>query len=254
MNPSFCSRSIPVILACLSLATGALNCAGQTWKPLFNGVNLEGWTVRCLPADRDKEYWKVTDGTIECNSMGDTRHDYVWLTTEEEFGDFHLRLKFQVFRSSEGNSGVQFRSRYDDSETAPGGGWLNGPQADIHGPNPMRTGLIYDETEQVRRWIYPSLPNWEISTDQIPEAARATRLVYHEDDPEAWNAMEIICRGMEVKITVNGNQAVDFKGEGILDDEVHRVRNVGTHGSIALQLHLHDELKIRYKDIQIKAL
>ena len=115
---------------------------------------------------------EVNEGTIECNSIGDGDHHYVWLATEKEFDDFHLKLKFQVFRSSEGNSGVQFRSRFDDSEDAIDGGWLNGPQADIHGPNPMRAGLIYDETENVRRWIFPSLPDWNISSEQVPAAAQ----------------------------------------------------------------------------------
>ncbi len=59
-------------------------------------------------------------------------------------------MKFQVYRDCPGNSGVQFRSRYDETEN---GGWLDGPQVDIHAPLPMawRTGLIYDETREKRR-------------------------------------------------------------------------------------------------------
>lgn len=229
-------------------------CFGKEWTPLFNGKNLEGWTVKCLSADQGKEYWKVNDGTIECNSIGDGDHNYVWLATEEEFDDFHLKLKFQVFRSSDGNSGVQFRSRFDDSENARNGGWLNGPQADIHGPNPMRAGLIYDETENVRRWIFPSLPDWNITSDQAPPAALLTRFVYHEDDPEAWNTMEIICNGMLVQTIVNGNLVSDLRADGILNDDFHKSMNVGRKGCFALQLHQNDELLIRYKEILIKEL
>jgi hypothetical protein len=222
------------------------------WEVLFNGADLEGWTVRCLPGDRDKTYWKVVDGAIECNSLGDSDHHYVWLITEKEFADFHMKLEFQVFRTSPGNSGVQFRSRYDDTETARDGGWLNGPQADIHGPAPMRTGLIYDETEGVQRWIYPSLPDWNITREQVPPNALDTRLVYAEEHPEGWNRMEIICRGMHIETIVNGNRVTDFNAEGILNDELHQLRDVGSTGSIALQLHLHDELKIRFRHILIK--
>ncbi len=252
MNQYFRSVSVPVLVIGLLMASGNFKCNGQSWDPLFNGENLEGWSVKCLPSDMEKEYWKVHDGYIECNSTGDRSHNYVWLATERSFADFHLTLEFQVFRSSTGNSGVQFRSSYDDSDTARYGGWLSGPQADIHGPLPMRTGLIYDETENVRRWIYPSLPNWEISEDQIPAAARETWLVYVEDDPDAWNAMEIICEGMRVMVKVNGNPATDFNGEGILNDELHRIRNAGTEGCIALQLHQNDELRIRYREILIR--
>ena len=145
--------------------------------------------------------------------MGDREHNYVWLATDREFSDFHLKLKFQVFRESDGNSGVQFRSCYDDSEKATYGGWLNGPQVDIHGPLPFRTGLIYDETEEVRRWIHPSLSDWRITPEQAPAAALETRLVYFEDDPEAWNSMEIICQGMKLETIVNGNRVTEFDGE-----------------------------------------
>lgn len=229
-------------------------CEQKEWIPLFNGTDLENWTIECLPGDEDKNYWQVKEGYIECNSMGDADHGYVWLATEREFEDFHLRLEFQVFRSSGGNSGVQFRSRYDDSETARNGGWLNGPQADIHAPDPFRAGLIYDETEGVQRWIYPSLPDWEISPGQAPERALETKFVYFEDDPEAWNSMEVVCVKMLVKTIVNGNLVTEMDGEGVLNDDLHRIRNVGTKGCIALQLHVNDELKIRFRDIEIKEL
>ena len=227
-------------------------CKKEEWESLFNGEDLEGWSVKCLPADQGKEYWTVTDGYIQCNSMGDKDHNYVWLVSDREFADFHLRLKFQLFRESGGNSGVQFRSWYDDSDSAAYGGWLNGPQADIHGPDPYRTGLIYDETDGVRRWIFPSLPDWNISPEEAPRSALETSLVYFEDDQEAWNEMEIICREMMVETRVNGNIVAEFNGEGILNDDVHQLRKSGKIGCIAFQLHMNDELKIRFKDIYIK--
>ncbi len=245
------SIAIGAMIILFILFTG---CNRDGWVPLFNGKDLKNWSVKCLPADQDKEYWQVKEGIIECNSIGDKDHQYVWLVNDREYGDFHLKLKFQVFKSSKGNSGVQFRSRYDDSDTAANGGWLNGPQSDIHGPNPMRAGLIYDETEGVKRWIYPSLPDWNIKESQVPKSALVTTLFYHEDDPGAWNSMEIICQGMMVTTFVNGNEVTDFNADGILNDELHKIRKVGTKGFIALQLHQHDELKIRFRDIMVREL
>lgn len=236
----------------LLIGSVMISCNQQEWQVLFNGEDLEGWTVKCLPSDQDKEYWTVQEGSIECNSIGDKDHNYVWLTSDREFGDFHLKLKFQLYKVTGGNSGVQFRSSYDNSDTATYGGWLNGPQVDIHGPNPFRTGLIYDETDGVRRWIHPSLPDWNITPEQAPETALKTMQVYFEDDPEAWNSMEIICQGMRVETIVNGNRVTVFNGEGLLNDEVHKMRKSGETGCIAFQLHMNDELKIRFKDILIK--
>ena len=241
-----------LLAATLLLISGINSCTQPEWESLFNGENLEGWVVKCIQADRGKEFWKVTNGYIECSSMGEKDHNYIWLATEREFADFHLKLKFQLFKESGGNSGVQFRSRYDDSDSATYGGWLNGPQVDIHGPDPFRTGLIYDETDEVRRWIHPSLPDWNIAPEQAPEAALQTRVVYFEDDPEAWNSMEIICKGMLVETSVNGNQLTIFNGEGILNDDAHRLQGSGETGCIAFQLHMNDKLKIRFKDIYIK--
>jgi hypothetical protein len=125
---------------------------------------------------------------------------------------------------------------------------------DIHGPAPFRTGLIYDETEGIRRWIHPSLPDWRVEPGQAPESALSTSLVYTEDEPETWNTLELVCEGMDIETRVNGNRVTVFNGEGILNDEIHRGRNAGERGSIGFQLHMNDELKIRFKDIKIKEL
>lgn len=227
---------------------------GDQHVPLFNGKNLEGWEIKCLPKDRDKNFWQVKDGAIECNSIGRPDHNYVWLINKSEYADFDLQLKFQIFKSSNGNSGVQFRSRFDDSETARGGGWLSGPQADIHPPVPFRAGLIYDETDGVNRWIYPSMPDWKISEKDVPKTALQTKLIYADDNPDAWNTLEIRCEGMKIKTFVNGNPVTDFDGKGILDDAAHIKNKVDSSGKIALQLHASDELFIRYKDIKIMTL
>jgi hypothetical protein len=47
---------------------------------------------------------------------------------------------------------------------------------------------------------------------------------------------------------------VDYDGAGVLDDELHKQRNVGTKGVIGLQLHSYDQLKLRFTDIRIKRL
>ena len=254
MKHTLFTKSGTFLIAIILSAFCLQACNKQPWEALFNGKDLDGWSVKCIPADKGKVYWSVKQGVIECNSLGDSDHHYVWLATDREFTDFHLKLKFQLFKESGGNSGVQFRSSYDDSDTARHGGWLSGPQADIHGPLAFRTGLIYDETENVRRWIHPSLPDWNITPEQAPESALLTRLVFFEEDPEAWNSMEILCEGMSVKTWVNGNLVTDFDADGILNDELHEIRNSGISGCFAFQLHSSDELKIRFKDIEAREL
>lgn len=235
--------ALAAFLTVLVLSSAA---AGEDWQPLFNGTNLGGWKVQCKPEDRSKTYWRVEDGCIVADSMADANHDYIWLQTEREFGDFELRLKFQAFRDSPGNSGVQFHSRYD--ETA---GWLDGPQLDIHPPGPWRTGFIYDETRGVQKWIAPSLPK---VSDARPEMAPPDLVMCYSDDTPAWNELEISARGTRVRAVLNGVVVRDWDGAGVLDDAKHRERDVGLRGHLALQIHKGDRLKLRFKDVVLREL
>lgn len=221
--------------------------AHSSWAPLFNGRDLSGWVIRCRPKDEGKIFWRVEDGTIACDSSGRRDHDYVWLMTEREFGDFELRLQFQAFRNSPGNSGLQFRSRYDP---ATDGGWLDGPQVDIHPPSNMswRTGLIYDETREERRWVFPSLKNWEIPVSYRPPV----HVFRYADEGSGWNDLVLTCRGMRVTSVVNGVTRTDWDATGVLDSPAHERRGVGRRGHFALQLHSGDELRIRFREIQVR--
>ena len=249
-------RRLLAFLLVLGLARSGLSAASPApepasgWIQLFDGTTLAGWKVRCLPADAEKSFWSVRDGAIVCDSLGRKDHDYVWLIHEGEWGDFELEIEFQAFRSSPGNSGVQIRSRYDARPSAPRGGCLDGPQIDIHPPAPFRTGLIYDETRTENRWIYPSLPSYEIA----PRPTPAGFTFSYAEDGDRWNRLRIVARGTSITTELNGITMAAYDGAGVLDNEAHRRLNVGLRGHIALQLHMRDELKIRFRHLRIRAL
>jgi hypothetical protein len=123
---------------------------------------------------------------------------------------------------------------------------------DIHPPAAMswRTGLIYDETREERRWISPSLKN--STMDPALKPMRAT--FKYSGDGDGWNELILICRGTHVKTIVNGVVRTDWDGAGVLDNAAHEKHNVGRAGHFALQLHAGDELRIRFKEILVKAL
>ncbi|MBI4875427.1 MAG: DUF1080 domain-containing protein [Acidobacteria bacterium] len=232
-------------LAVLFALVGAAGQAADRGVSLFDGKTLQGWHVAAKPADRDKSFWSVKDGSITCDSRGRRDHDYVWLMTGKEYADFDLALKVRSFRESGGNSGVQVRSRYDEAA-----GWLDGPQIDVHPPGPFRTGWIYDETRGVRHWISPSLPGSAMEPAQGSQEWKWK----HSGEGDGWNDLRIACRGTNIKTWLNGLAVADFNGAGLLDDETHRKHNVGLKGFIALQLHIKDDLYIQYKDIFIRVL
>jgi hypothetical protein len=239
---------IAILLSVISCSF--LGCASvvedSQWKTLFNGRDLTGWTVKCKPADRDKQFFKVENQTIIADSMSTKEHDYIWLVTNREYSNFVLRLRFVAFRDSPGNSGVQIRSRYDDEA-----GWLDGPQIDINPPGAWRTGMIWDETRGVNRWLYPAVPKGEWVNESM---ANPEPVFYYSDEGAGYNELEITAVGVKISAVLNGVTITQYDGEGVLNDQIHKDRKVGLKGHIALQIHKSDLLKIGFKDIQIKDL
>jgi len=232
------------------IGVGCQRCSicpeSDEWVSLFNGKDLTGWIVKCKPTDADKQFWQVEDGAILADSMAGKDHDYIWLLTQQEYGDFILRLRFQAYRGNPGNSGIQIRSRYDDQAS-----WLDGPQIDINPSGSWRTGMVWDETRGVKHWLYPDVPKGEWVD---PSMAPQEMVFYYSDEEPGWNELEIKAVGTRVTAHLNGVKVTDYDGAGVLDDDVHKARNVGLSGHIALQIHTGDLLKIRYKDIYIKNL
>lgn len=243
-------RSCVPLLAGLLLAMGAKDAPAADasgWTSLFNGRSLDGWVVKCRPADSDKTgYWKVADGTITAETPPGSKHHYIWLLTEKEYGDFELRLKVQSYRATTGNSGIQVRSRYDDAA-----GWLDGPQVDLNPPGPWRNGFIYDETRGVQVWLWPDVGK---PANAKPEHAPQGWTWLDADDEDAWNDVRVVCRGTQIQTIVNGVTVADYDGAGRLDDDTHRAHHVGLKGHIGLQIHPGQQLLIRFKDIQVREL
>jgi hypothetical protein len=250
-NKPPCSTIRTILFASLLVVISCnfLGCASQgdsSFISLFNGRDLTGWTLKCKPADHDKQFFKVENQTIIADSMATKEHDYIWLVTNREYSDFVLRLRFRAFRNSPGNSGVQIRSRYDDEA-----GWLDGPQRDIHPPGPWRTGMIWDETRGVNRWLYPPVPKGQWVDESM---VNPDLVFYYSDEGSGYNDLEITAIGTKITATLNGVTVTQYDGEGVLNDQIHKDRNVGMKGHIALQIHTGDLLKIQFKDIRIKDL
>ena len=222
----------------LWLASVCSSAAEEGFTSLFDGKTLDSWTIRCLPKDRElgAKAWTVNRGTLLANTMGNKDHFYIWLTTNREYGDFVLRLRVQIERNVPGNSGIQIRSRYI-AET----GWMEGPQINIDPTNPQgTTAMLWNEGPGVHRW----LSNRPVKDLKFRYA----------DEGNGWNDMEITAKGMKIRSLLNGVTVVDYDASGILDDELHKSRGVGTKGLIGLQIHSYHELKLRFKDIRIKEL
>ena len=209
-----------------------------------------GWVLRCAPADVDKPGFVFTpNGTWKLDTQGRKDHGYLFLEHQEEFADFEAELSFRADGSLPGNSGLQFRSRWNPADGK--SGWMNGPQIDIHPPGPWRIGFIYDETRGTQRWIFPSRKNWVLE-----EQPRAAGWSFHDaaKEAETCNVLRLVCRGTKVQTWLNGVPVSDYDGKGVLDDEAHVKAGTGLRGRFSLQIHAGDDVRIEFLSLSVRPL
>ncbi len=171
-------RRAPTCAAALLLLLSAAPLAAQEAVSLFNGVDLDGWTVH------GTELWYVEDGDLVCESGPDAQYSY--LRTNAEFEDFDLTLEFK--QEADGNSGVFFRSTLD-------GVIISGWQAEVAPPG-LFSGGIYESYG--RGWLAQPPPGRD----------RALRM-------GEWNEMRIRVVGPRVTTWLNGTEMVDLTDETI---------------------------------------
>ncbi|MEE6185882.1 hypothetical protein PIECOFPK_00979 [Mycovorax composti] len=157
---------------------------------LFNGYNLNGWTVH------GTEKWYVEKGQLVCESGPDKQYGY--LSTDTSFKNFELTLKFK--QEANGNSGVFFRSSIEGVKIS---GW----QVEV-APLNQHTGGIYESYG--RGWL----------AKPKPEDEKWLK-------PGKWNTLKIRVVDDRVTTWLNGHQMVDLTdskigaGRGFIALQIH---------------------------------
>ena len=207
------------LLCCVLLAAAVADGPAQAGRkpvPLFDGKTFQGWE------GDTKGTWRIEEGALVGGSLTTTvpRNDF--LVTTRSYGNFVLRLKFKL-TGSEGfvNSGVQFRSQ---RATKPAHEMI-GYQADL---GAKYWGSLYDETRRNR-----------ILAEADPAViAKAVKL-------NDWNDYEIRAEGRRVRLSINGQQTVDYTEP---DESIPQT------GLIGLQIHGGGKAQVYFKDIVIEEL
>lgn len=237
-----CLLSLP---GCTQFQDNVNPSGAPKWTPLFEGKSLNGWHTHGEPG-----VWRVEDGQIVGELVKPS--PYAYLVTDETFGNFELKLEM-LYDSPGGNSGVFFWSSFppqcaecneviraaSEAETdvacpkcgsrriVPYAGrvHIHGPQAEFAPPG-SNTGGLYDS--RFGTWINP---------DQFtPEMQAAHRF-------GEWNSFLITASGRNATVVLNGQTVSDVKGY-----------DFPAQGHIALQLHSGDAMKIRFRNICVRAL
>lgn len=154
----------------------SINLSAQ--KSLFNGENLDGWTIY------GTEKWYVEDELLICESGPDKQYGY--LATNEHYKNFELTLEFK--QEANGNSGVFIRSTVDGTKVS---GW----QVEVAPPG-HDTGGVYESYG--RGWLIK------------PEPKKDKALKMGE-----WNTMKIRVDGDTITSWLNGTEMITLTDEKI---------------------------------------
>lgn len=216
-------------LAMAVVLTSSSVWAADDWKPLFDGKNLDGWVQR-----GGKATYRVEGDSIVGTTAPNTSNTF--LCTDEEYGDFELRLQFKV--DSRMNSGVQFRSVYSEEPIV----------YDYNGKtNKVRAKVVHGYQYEIdpsgRKWtagVYDeSRRGWLFNLKDNPKAGAA----FKKDE---WNKLRIRVVGDHIQTWLNDVSAADFHDDLTLK------------GIIALQVHgvgdKKEPMEIRWRNIRIQEL
>ena len=160
-------------------------CSDQK-ESLFNGENLDGWTIY-LESDiiNPEDFFYVNDGMIETIGVPNG-----YLRTVKEYSNYHLHVEWR-YPEDPTNSGIFVH--------------CSGP--DLLWPAHYQGQLKYEnagdfivhgvgETATIRDTVYTS------SQDEKPVIPKENPT--NEKRAGQWNSYDIICRGNTVELKVNG--------------------------------------------------
>jgi hypothetical protein len=192
----------------------------EGFAPLFNGVDLTGWTPKGGTCS-----FEVKDGILIGQCVPGSPSTYL-CNDKADFADFIFTcdMKWEV----SGNSGVMFRSqiKQDNKQRDV----VFGPQAEMEGTTGDRSwnGGIYGQS--CGGYFYPM---WL-------KEHQASRNALKKDD---WNRITIMAKGNVVKTWLNGVPAAHWVDDGTYPS-----------GFFGLQVHQGKSGKILWKNIRVKEL
>ena len=204
--------------------------AEEGWKHLFDGKNLDDWSVKSGYAT----YTIEDDGVIVGKTAEGSPNSF--LCTAERYGDFELRFEVKVDDGL--NSGVQIRSKLKNVDAKNSyGGRLYGPQVEIES-GPGQAGYIYGEATG-RGWLSPE-----------PQSDDQSVNTHDHFKNGEWNQYRVVAKGPNIKVWINGEMIAD-----LTDEEIYE-----THpkGLIGLQVHgigkKAGPYEVRWRNLKIREL
>jgi len=200
---------------------------------IFDGKTFNGWKA-------DTSVWHIENkcfvGEVTASKQIQTNSFLIY--TKSQAGDFEFKAQFKI--SKGGNSGVNYRS--EELATIPYA--LKGYQADIDGEN-VYTGQNYEE--RGRGFLAMRGQNATINNSKdafIIKSIANSDSLKSKIKVDDWNEIHLIVKGNNMKHYINGILMSETTDNDFLNKKLS--------GLIGLQVHVSKEMKVAYKNIQLK--
>jgi len=199
------------LVATVALASGALN-AGETWTPLFNGKNLDGWTPKITGFDLGKNYkntFRVEDGLLKARFDGYGKFD-------GHFGHLFFKKPFKNYR-------LRVEYRFVGKQCPGGPGWAvrnSGVMIHCQDPKTMQKEQKFPVCIEVQllgglgKGDRPTANLCTPGTNVVIEDQLFKQHCLNSTSPtfngDQWVTVEVEVRGEHVKHFVNGKLVLEY--------------------------------------------
>jgi len=182
-----------VVVSAPFLARGQQPTAEPGFTPLFDGTTLDGW-------QGGKDGYIVEDSCIVSQPKGSGN-----LATVKEYGDFHLKFEFKLTPGANNGIGIRVPDEKPGERLDPA---FKG----------MEIQVLDDANDR-----YKNIKEWQHHGSVYGVVPAKTGFLKPAGE---WNSEEIIAKGKQIKVILNGETIVDAdvakaSENGTLDGKEH---------------------------------
>ncbi len=236
------------------------------WTPLFNGRDLAGWSTFLQKHGKDRDpdgVITVEDGMIRMYKNGVDQAEVVmgYVATEEEYGDYHLRLqyrwgtkKFRPRSAMKRDAGLYYHLIGPDA-IWPRALQFQVQQTDV-GDLVAQYGLQLDTSSDPK--TRAAKESTFLAPDQGGEPAVLgggdfgyQKRLPGEFEVDGWNTAEVIARGDATEHILNGRVVNRGRNLRLVDPADPKSPRPITKGRIALEL---EAAEIDFRRVEIRPL
>lgn len=247
----------------LAIAAAAVGCSAPGWRPLFNGVDLDGWYSWQDGVGRNADtvgMFTVKDGELHIldTDLAPGQFAFAYLATTEDHANFHARFEYRWGTRMYVNFGPD--SGFFVHAVGPDMIWPRSVECQV-----MRgdTGSMYlfdyatldttiDPAAGIPTYLAGGQP-YTAPRNPEPNYAKVT----HDatvDDPTGWNTVEVIAAGADLEFIVNGHTT--FRGSAVRQPDPAAPEDPSrdvplTRGRIVLQ---QEGSEVWYRNLEIRDL